>query len=89
MAKVNAYLAKKTAEETAKNKRLIAAAIYRDSSIWMVMLNREFGFGKDRLDKCRTKVKELYDYYADASQTDYVYGDEVIDREIRKIWGEE
>lgn len=73
-----------------KSKRsVIQTAIDRDCYLWMIALNREFGFGKERLLRCKETVQQLYIQYADALQTDFDYGDEIIDREIRKIMGEE
>lgn len=89
MPKQNAYLARRAAIESEKNKNLIRIAIRRDCTMWMLALNREYGFGKDRLNHLRATVLQLYNEYGEAAKTDYEYGDELIDREIRKIMGYE
>ena len=90
MAKVNAYLAKREAQRHIENQALIKTAINRDWDILRIVLNRDFGFGKKRLNRVTTAMSKMYDQYVDAATTaDWVYADEIFDREVRKIMGDE
>ena len=82
----NAFLRKIQAAQHITNQKVIQTAINRDSALWMIVLNREFGFGKTRLQRCKEAVEALYEEYGAGLNTDFIYGDEIIDREIRKLF---
>ncbi len=89
MAKQSGFMKRIQAAKHIDNQRLLQSAINHDSALWMIALNREFGFGKTRLRRCKEAVEALYEEYGAGLNTDFIYGDEIIDREIRRLFEEE
>ena len=56
-----------------------------------IILNRDFGFGSDRLERFNAAMVELYGQYADIwnkDSKDVVYSKETMDRALKQIWGD-
>lgn len=91
MSGKNAYLAR--IEQAKHDAALREHRFTRQLMVDLVYitLNREFGFGADRLERFAKAVRETYDEYADiwnGDTADTEYARETMDRTLRQIFGE-
>lgn len=57
-----------------------------------IVLNREFGFGAERIKKFNAAMVEMYGVYANTwnrDTKDVDYSKDMMDRALRQIWGDE
>lgn len=56
-----------------------------------IILNREFGFGADRLERFNAGMIEMYAEFADvwnSDTNDVEYSKATMDRALKRIWGD-
>lgn len=56
-----------------------------------IVLNHEFGFGVDRLERFNAAMVEMYGKYANTwnkDTSDVDYSKDMMDRALRQIWGD-
>ena len=87
----NAYLAR---IGQAKNEAALSAHRFTRQlmvDLVYITLNREFGFGADRLERLAVALRKTYDEYADlwnGDTMDTEYSRGVLDSKLRQIFGE-
>lgn len=91
MAKKNAYLER--IELAREAGFMVGQKFVRQlcMDLSAIVLNREFGFGAERIKRYNDAMSAMYGEYADTwnkDSKDVMYAKSTMDRALRQIWGE-
>lgn len=86
----NAYAKRLNAAKLQMERDRARYIIQTEYNLMTIMLNREFGFGRDRIIKAQEALNALHTEFADAVfSTDGEYANGVLRRTVAQIMGDE